>query len=707
MDQEQVINRDLVLANSNILSAVAVLLVLGLMIVPVPPILLDLMLTFSIAFSVTVLLVALYLKEPLQFNSFPSLLLILTLLRLSLNVASTRLILSRGEAGQVIDAFGHFVVGGNYVIGVIVFIILVIINFMVITKGSGRIAEVAARFTLDAMPGKQMAIDADLNAGMITEKQARERRAEVAREAEFFGAMDGASKFVKGDAMAGIIITVINIVGGFAIGMLQMKMPASEALSRFTVLTVGDGLVSQVPALLVSTAAGLVVTRTSGELNLGQSITVQVFRQTKALYLSSAALTVLGLIPGLPTVPFLVFAAGTALTGKLMGQRVRDFDERVEVERSTSAQADAQAKVADERPGPRSEELFVLDKLELEIGYGLITLVDESRGGDLLHRIGSIRRQVGAELGIFIHPIRVRDNLQLGAHEYVIKLKGVEVARAELTPGRLLAMSTRPDCGHIEGVATTEPAFNLPAVWIEPDAKARAEREGFTVVEPAAVLATHLSEIVRGHSDELLSRQDVKDMCETVREFAPSLVEDLIPDRVPVNTLHNVLKALLHERVPVRDIVTILETLANHSGSGHGPDFLVARVREALSRSITALYSENGNKLHVVALHPECEQVLVGAARDSESSGGVAIAPGFTREFLGRLETVLRSAYAGGTPPVLLVPTPIRMFVKRLIEPTYPNLAVMGYTEVASSASIVSAGTVVTSGSKLEQQAVG
>ncbi|MBK7045994.1 MAG: flagellar biosynthesis protein FlhA [bacterium] len=706
MEQEQVINRDLVLANSNILSAVAVLVVLGLMIVPVPPILLDLMLTFSIAFSVTVLLVALYLKEPLQFNSFPSLLLILTLMRLSLNVASTRLILSTGQAGQVIDSFGHFVVGGNYVIGVIVFIILVIINFMVITKGSGRIAEVAARFTLDAMPGKQMAIDADLNAGMITEKQARMRRADIAREAEFFGAMDGASKFVKGDAMAGIIITVINIVGGFAIGMLQMGMSASEALSRFTMLTVGDGLVSQVPALLVSTAAGLVVTRTSGNLNLGQTITVQIFRQTKALYLSSGALAVLALVPGLPTVPFLIFAAGTALTGNFMSRRVKDFDKATEEQIENEDQVQQQAKAVEERPGLRGEDLFVLDKLELEIGYGLIPLVDEARGGDLLHRIGSIRRQVGSELGIFIHPVRVRDNLQLSAQEYVIKLKGVEVARAQLIPGRLLAMSTRPDCGPLEGMATTEPAFNLPAVWIDADSKSRAEMEGYTVVEPAAVLATHLSELIRAHADEMLSRQDVKDMCESMREFAPSLVEDLIPDRVPINTLHNVLRALLHERVPVRDLTTILETLANQGATAHGPDFLVARVREALARSITALYTEGNGKLHVVALHPECEQVLVAAARDSESSGGVAIAPGFTREFLSRLETVLRAAYAGGTPPVLLVPTPIRLFVKRLIEPTYPNLAVMGYTEVTSSASIVSAGTVVTNGSRLEQQAV-
>ena len=705
METKNVIDRDLVLANINVLSAGAVLVILGLMVIPVPPILLDILLTFSISFSVTVLLVSLYIKQPLQFSSFPSLLLILTLTRLSLNVASTRLILSKGSAGQVIESFGNFVVGGNYVIGVIVFIILVIINFMVITKGSGRIAEVAARFTLDAMPGKQMAVDADLNAGLINERQARLRRQEIAEEAEFFGAMDGASKFVKGDAIAGIVITVINIAAGFVIGMVQMGLPAAEALSRFTVLTVGDGLVSQIPALLVSTSAGLVVTRSSGTLNLGQALTLQIFRQRKALFLSAGAMFVLALIPGLPTGPFLFLAVATAILGYFLGGRVSRFDEMQSGYEEQQEQSQAQAE--EEPEGIRSEDLFVLDRLELEIGYGLIPLVDDSRGGDLLHRVGNIRRQVGSELGIYIHPIRVRDNLQLGAHQYVIRLKGVEVARAELMPDLLLAMNTRPDTGEIEGTPTTEPAFGLPAVWLEKDNKAKAEREGFTVVGPTAVLATHLSELIRSHADELLSRQDVKDMCESIREFAPSLVDDLIPDKVPVNTLHNVLRALLHERIPVRDIVTILETLANFGSGGFGQDYLVGKVREALGRSITALYAENGGRLHVVSLHPETEHVLVQASRESEQAGGVVLEPGFTREFLTRLETVLRAAYANGPQPVLLVPTPIRLFVKRLVEPTYPNLAVMGYTEVSNSVNIQSAGTVETNGIPQEQHAAG
>ncbi|MCP4572104.1 MAG: flagellar biosynthesis protein FlhA [bacterium] len=681
------------------------MVILGLMVVPVPPVLLDLMLTFSIAFSVTVLLVALYLKEPLQFNSFPSLLLILTLTRLSLNVASTRLILSTGGAGQVIQSFGDFVVGGNYVIGIIVFTILVVINFMVITKGSGRIAEVAARFTLDAMPGKQMAIDADLNAGLINEAQARSRRLEIAQEAEFFGAMDGASKFVKGDAIAGIVITVVNIAAGFVIGMLQMGLPAGEALTRFTVLTVGDGLVSQIPALLVSTSAGMVVTRSSSEYNLGQTITLQIFRQRKALYLAAGAMAVLGLIPGLPTVPFLIFAVLTALSGLVMGRRVEEFDNEQSAEEE--AQREAATETAEEPEGLRGEDLFVLDRLELEIGYGLITLVDEAKGGDLLQRIGNIRKQVGAELGVFVHPIRVRDNLQLPANHYVIKLKGVEVARAELQTGLLLAMSTRADAGELDGSPTVEPAFNLPALWIERDNKDTAEREGYTVVEPAGVLATHMSELIRSHADELLSRQDVKDMCESVREFAPALVEDLIPDKVPVNTLHNVLRSLLHERIPIKDIVTILETLANYGGSSLGQDFLVGKVRESLGRSITSLFTAEDNQLHVVSLHPEVESAFMQAGRDSEQGGGVALDPAFTQEFLARLEGVLRTAYGSGPPPVLLVPTPIRLFVKRLVEPTYPNLAVMGYSEVASSARVQSAGTVVTHGNPQERLATG
>jgi len=594
------------------------------------------------------------------------------------------------------------VVGGNYVIGVIVFAILVVVNFVVITKGSGRIAEVAARFTLDAMPGKQMAIDADLNAGLITEQQARSRRSQVASEAEFYGAMDGASKFVRGDAIAGIIITLINIVGGFIIGMMQMHLAAGEALHRFTLLTVGDGLVSQIPALLISTAAGMIVTRQSSDLNLGQALTMQIFRQPKAVYLASGTLLVMALVPGLPTLPFLLLSGVFGIGGRLMVNKVKEADRVREQDEATAESSEAPSEAPSE---VRASELFVTDTLELELGYGLLPLVDGSKGGDLLARITRIRKQISQELGFLIHPIRVRDNLQLGAREYAILLKGVSVARAELRPDRLLAMSTTMgDSSRLEGVSTVEPAFQLPAVWITPERRAAAEMEGFTVVEPTAVLATHLSEIIRANADELLSRQDVKDACETVREFAPSLVEDLIPDKVSINTLHNVLRGLLHERVPIKDIVTILETLANNSGTA-GTDQLLERVREALRRVLSSLYLEPDGKLHVIALHPETEQFLTAAARTSDQTGAVALDPFFAQELLARMERTLQQVYGRGRPPVLLVPTPIRLFVKRLLEPTFPLLPVLGYTEITPGTAIQSEATVHVPGERHEREA--
>ena len=687
MSEIKGIDRDMLLANSNALSALAVVAVIGLMIMPIAPVALDLLITFNIAFAVVILLVVLYIKEPLQFSSFPSLLLMVTLFRLSLNVASTRLILGRGEAGKVIESFGDFVIGGNYVIGVIVFAILMIVQFMVITKGSGRIAEVAARFTLDAMPGKQMAIDADLGAGLINEHEARRRRLHVAQEAEFFGAMDGASKFVRGDAIAGIIITLINLIAGFIIGMMQLDLTAGEAIKRFTMLTVGDGLVSQIPALLISTAAGMVVTRQSGTMNLGQALTMQIFRQPKAIYLASGSLVVFGLIPGLPTVPFLFLGSAFAVVGRFMSRKVS------EVEREEArALEDADLPPASEES--RKSDIFVTDALELELGYGLLPLVDEKRNGDLLQRISKIRRQIGSELGVVVHPVRVRDNLQLDQNQYVLKLKGVEIARASLMIERLLAMNATGSDATFGGIRTQEPAFQLPALWIDPGMRAAAEMEGFTVVEPSAVLTTHLSEVIRHHADELLSRQDVKDMCETVREFAPSLIEDLVPDKVPVNTLHNVLRALLHERIPVKDIVTILEILANQGNVS--TDVMIEKVREGLRRTISSMHLEPDGHLHVVSLHPRVEQMLSRAAQDSEHAGSVVLDPTFAQQFLERLESVLQAAYRRGTPPVLLVPTPIRMFIKRLVEPTFGGLAVIGYTEITPQTRIKSAGTVVT-----------
>lgn len=695
------IDRDLLLSNSNIMTALSVLAVIGLMIMPVSPLVLDMLLTFSIAFSVVILLVALYLKEPLQFSSFPSLLLMVTLFRLSLNIASTRLILGEATAGNVIESFGDFVIGGNYVIGVIVFAILVIVQFVVITKGSGRIAEVAARFTLDAMPGKQMAIDADLNAGVISDREAKQRRTQVTSEAEFFGAMDGASKFVRGDAIAGIIITLINIVGGFVIGMLQMNMSAAESMRQFTMLTVGDGLVSQIPALLVSTAAGMVVTRQSSNLNLGQTLTLQLFRQPKAIYLASGALTVFGLIPGLPTMPFLTLAAVFAVAAKVIGGRVKKAD-------LIDQEAEMQVEATSEEPETKeisNADLFVMDSLELELGYGLLPLVDEKRGGDLLQRITNIRKQISSELGIIVHPVRVRDNLQLESNSYAIRLKGVEIVRAELMANKLLAMSGPDGADGFEGISTVEPAFNLPAIWIDEDRKMAAEMEGYTVVEPNAVLATHMSEIIRSHADELLSRQDVKELCESVREFAPALIEDLIPDKVNINTLHNTLRSLLHERIPIKDIVTILESLANYAGTAISQDGQMEKVRESLRRTISSMFVEPDGNLYAISLHPEVEQVLLQSSTDSEKIGTVVLNPGFAQQFLQKLEQTLQQSYSRGIPPVLLVPTPIRLFVKRLVEPTFPTLPVMGYTEITANTKVQSAGTVVFEGAENAQPA--
>ena len=564
--------------NGNVLAAGMMIGVLVLMVIPVPTGVVDVLLTFNIAFAMTVFLVTVYLKRPMDFSVFPSLLLMVTLFRLALNVASTRLILSNADAGAVIAAFGDFVVGGNFVIGVVVFLILVLVQFVVITKGSGRIAEVSARFTLDALPGKQMAIDADLNAGMITEHDARTRRKEIADEAEFYGAMDGASKFVRGDAIAGMVITAINILGGLAIGTLQRGMPVGDSARIYTLLTVGDGLVSQIPALLVSTAAGIVVTRNNSGLNLGTDIATQVVQDPRALLVSGAALGAFAFVPGLPTLPFLLLSVGAGVAG-FLSRNQNERQVREEQEEAARAAEEAEAP-AEERDG---DDIFVVDRLELEIGYGLIPIVDAGRGGDLLQRITNVRRKTGSELGINVAPIRIRDNLQLGANEYVVKLRGVEITRFELHLDRLLAMRVRDGGADVPGITTSEPAFGLPAVWISKDDKSQAEMAGYTVVEPSAVVATHLAEIVKAHADEILTRQDVKDMVDRLGEHAPALVEEVFGDKISLTVLHGVLRGLLHERIPVRDLVTILETLASSGPVNEGTRStrLVERVRMA------------------------------------------------------------------------------------------------------------------------------
>ena len=684
-------NKDSGLLNSNILAAIVMVSVLALMVIPVPTSLLDVLLTFNIALAMTVFLVTVYLRRPLDFSVFPALLLMVTLFRLSLNVASTRLILSQGDAGDVIEAFGNFVVGGNFVIGVVVFLILVVVQFVVITKGSGRIAEVAARFTLDALPGKQMSIDADLNSGLITESEAREKRQEIADEAEFYGSMDGASKFVRGDAMAGIVITVINILGGLVIGTLQRGMPLEQSFKTYTLLTVGDGLVSQIPALLVSTAAGIVVTRNSSGVNLGFDITHQVIHDPRALLVSGAALAAFAFVPGLPTVPFLLLAVGAGVAG-ILARGDKERREKIEEEEAARA-AESEEESADDAAG---DEIFVVDRLELEIGYGLIPLVDATRGGDLLHRITNVRRKTGSELGITVAPIRIRDNLQLGPQEYVVKLRGVEISRFEMKLEKLLAMRVRDGGAPVAGEATTEPAFGLPAQWIRPEDKSQAEISGYTVVEPSAVIATHLAEVVKAHADEILTRQDVQDMVDRLKEVAPALVDEVIGDKVSLSVLHGVLRGLLHERVPVRDLITILETLAAAAPVSEGQvETMVERVRGALSRQLSHLFADASRTIWALTVHPESEQALFSSFRESERTQNVVMDPGFAERFVATLGQMVDQVVASGRTPLLVVSSPIRGFTRRLIEASFPSVAVLGYTEIAPGYQIRSLGTVI------------
>jgi flagellar biosynthesis protein FlhA len=668
---------------TSVLLAVGMFLILAVMMVPVPTGLLDLALTFNIAFSLTVLLVTLHTREALEFSVFPSLLLVLTLMRLALNVASTRLILSEGFAGHVIESFGHFVVAGNPVIGLIIFVILVVIQFVVITKGAGRVAEVAARFTLDAMPGKQMAIDADLNAGLIDEADARRRRQLIGKEADFYGAMDGASKFVRGDAIAGILITVVNIVGGFVIGVAQRGMTFGEALNAYTLLTVGDGLVTQIPALVVSVAAGILVTRAAGDGDLGGDLVQQVFLKPQAVLVASGMLAVLGLVPGLPTLPFLGLAAGAATLGIVTVRRAR-------AARAVETRAQAHPE-APKGPAP-VDDLLVVDTLEIEIGFGLIPLVDSNQSGDLLDRITMIRRQVAAELGFVVPPVHVRDSVQLAPGQYRIRVKGVPVGEATIERDRLLAMNPGGARGRLRGIDVREPAFGLAATWIPRSERGAADRQGWTVVEPSAVVATHLTEIIKGHAPELLGRQEVKQLIDGVRERSPAVVDELIPQILSLGGVQKVLCGLLRERVSIRDLVTILETLADHAGSTRDVGILVERCRQALGRAICDAHRGADGSVPAVTLSPKVENAL-GDSLDGEG-GRLALQPDLARRLLERFHALVEKAVASGVQPVVLTSGRIRGAVRRFIEPALPHVAVLSFAEIGRGTAVTSVGTV-------------
>ncbi len=668
------------MANSEVIVASLVVLILFVMVVPLPSFMLDMLLATNIAISLGVLLTAFYANRSLEFAIFPGLLLVTTLFRLSLNVASTRLILSNGDAGALIEAFGNFVVSGNYVVGGIIFFVLVIINFVVITKGSGRIAEVAARFTLDALPGKQMAIDADLNAGLIEEKDARKRRSDVSREADFYGAMDGASKFVRGDAVAGLIITAINIVGGLIIGTTQLGMSLSESAETFTLLSIGDGLVSQIPALLISTAAGLIVSRASGEGSLGDEVKGQLFRKSQPLLITGGFLAALGLIPGLPLVPFWLLAGTILFVG-----RQRGAAERMEV---------AQAKHDEQHPNEPAPEatpadLLLVDPLELEIGYTLISVVDPSQQGDLLERVKMLRQQLALELGIVIPPVRIRDNVALGSNQYIIKMRGNAIGQGEVMPGYYLALLADEASEAPPGIRVNDPTFGLPAVWIAERNLQEAERLGLTVVEAPAVITTHLLEVLRKHAHRLLDRQEVKKLVDKLKESAPALVEELIPNVLTLGNIQKVFKRLLQERIPIRDLVTILESLADHAPTTKHIEVLTEYVRSALAPTITRQFADEKGQVHTVMLEPILEQHLLGKAQAGEfNASTIGLEPERAEQFAREADRLAKKLIGAGHPAVLLTSPVLRSTLYSFLSSMLSDIAVLSYNDLVPEASV-------------------
>jgi flagellar biosynthesis protein FlhA len=685
--------KDLLRYNDVVL-AVVIVLIVAMMLLPIPAVVLDFLLTLNIALAITILLVTLYTQEPLQYSTFPTILLMSTLFRLGLNVSSTRLILLHGEAGQVIHAFGTFVIGGNYVVGILIFIILIAINFIVITSGATRISEVSARFTLDAMPGKQISIDADLNAGLIDNTEAKRRRKMIQKEADFYGTMDGAGKFIRGDAIAAIIITVVNIVGGLIIGVLQQKMSIVEAATVFTTLTVGEGIVAQIPALIISTATGLLVTRTSADqdLSLGSGIAGQMFKNPKVNGIMGALLLSLGLIPGLPNLPFLV--VGGIGVGMSVFHHKRMQREELEIDQKEKA-AVQQTKTRKRASADSMLDLLSVETLELEIGYRLVPLIEADNGGDLLERIAQIRRQVALEFGFVLPSVRVRDNLQLAPNQYNIKLRGVMIDSGEVMSDMWLAMNTDPENTEpIQGIATKEPAFGLPALWIYEDQKEEAEACGYTIVNASAVVSTHLTELIKRYASEILSRSDTHTLLENLKKTAEPLVTDLIPDSITEAELHVVLQNLLREKVSIRDLVVILESLSYHTRVSKDSDYLTEQCRMALSRSICKQYQnpETG-ELPSITLSPDVEEQLSNGL--SEDGKMFSLSPVFVQNFIGSMNKEIERVVSSiGVQPVVLCGSRVRLPVKRLIDRSLPQIGVISYNEVGPSVRATAVGMV-------------
>ncbi|MEA2690074.1 MAG: flagellar biosynthesis protein FlhA [Candidatus Eremiobacteraeota bacterium] len=685
-------------------AAASVVLVV-LMIVPVPPWVLDMLLSVNITVALVILLTALYTENALAFSVFPTLLLIVTLFRLSLNITGTRSILLHGYAGQVIEAFGNVVVGGNYAVGIVIFAILIVIQFVVITNGAGRVAEVAARFTLDAMPGKQLAVDADLNAGLITEAEARQRRKDIQRAADFYGAMDGASKFVRGDAVAAVIIVFVNIIGGFVIGIAQQGMGIVEALQRYTLLTIGEGIVTQIPALLISTATGIIVTRAASEGSFGHDLSRQLVQEPRALLIAGVLLVLFGFF-GLPPL-FMFIMAAIVLALWLRGR----IDAKNAAAKTGSGGAKGLAggsgapgtggsNAPAVKPAESVVPLLSYDPMELEIGFGLIPLVDVSQGGDLLERITMIRRHAARELGIVVPPIRVRDNLQLKPSTYVVKIYGLEVTRAEVMVSRLLAMNPGTATGGIDGIPTTEPAFGLPALWIADGARGDAEMAGYTVIDPTSVIATHLTEIIKTHAPDLLGRQETSALLDNVKQHYPVVVEELIPNLLTVGEVQRVLQNLLRERIPIRNLLLILENLADGARASKDIDYLTERVRAAMARHICAEYAENG-LLSVITVDPRLETLLGEAVRRGEDAYAL-LDPGTVQKIYASLTKRIADAQQGGLHPIVLTSPGTRLALKRLTERAAPSLVVLSYSEIAPGLRVESIGQISTTEEALE-----
>ena len=687
---------DRLASTSHVWVAASSVLLVVLMIVPIAPWVLDLLLSVNITLALVILLVTLYTENALAFSVFPTLLLIVTLFRLSLNITGTRSILLHGYAGQVIEAFGNVVVGGNYAVGIVIFAILIVIQFVVITNGAGRVAEVAARFTLDAMPGKQLAVDADLNAGLITEAEARQRRKDIQRAADFYGAMDGASKFVRGDAIAAVIIVFVNLIAGFVIGIAQQGMSIVEALQRYTLLTIGEGIVTQIPALLISTATGIIVTRAASEGSFGHDLSRQLVQEPRALLIAAGLLLLFGFF-GLP--PLFMFAMASLLV--LLWLRGRSVAKKTAVAKTAAGQpgtaAPGQASV---KPAESVVPLPSYDPMELEIGFGLIPLVDVSQGGDLLERITMIRRHAARELGIVVPPIRVRDNLQLKPSTYVVKIYGLEVARAEVMVSRLLAMNPGTATEGIDGIATTEPAFGLPALWVAESARGDAEMAGYTVIDPTSVIATHLTEIFKTHAPDLLGRQETSALLDNVKQHYPVVVDELIPNLLTVGEVQRVLQNLLRERIPIRNLLLILENLADGARASKDIDYLTERTRAAMVRHVCAEYAENG-MLSDITVDPRLETLLGEAVRRGEDAYALPD-PATVAKIYASLTRQVQTAQQSGLQPIVLTSPSTRLALKRLTERAAPSLVVLSYSEIAPGLRVESIGQVSTTDDVLE-----